>query len=1419
MPHQNGKTALGICVGASTIKLVSISSGENPQIIHKETVSHECNITAAMDSIFKRYPLINYDYACVTGRKFKDIINIPSITEPRAVELALEFSGGGNKPVDAVVSLGSESFILYQTNTDGAVIGVKTGNKCASGTGEFFLQQIRRMGLSAEEAAGIAMKAEPYRVSGRCSVFCKSDCTHALNKGVPRENVTSGLADMIAEKVADLFGALPSERVMLVGGMTKNTVVISRIRGRLPHLIIPDTADCFEALGAALYALQEKISLPEKIVIGSPASSFSTLPPIASAEKLVTFQSSHKEKAAAGDETVLGLDVGSTTTKAALVRTRDNAVLASIYLRTNGNPIEASRNCYNAILMELNGVPVKITGLGVTGSGRHIAGLHAGTDAIINEIIAHATGAAFYDKDVDTILEIGGQDAKYTYLVNGVPCDYAMNEACSAGTGSFLEEAAQETLGIDVLDIEKIALRGGAPPNFNDQCAAFIGSDIRNASHEISRDNIVAGLVHSICMNYNNRVRGPRKIGTKIFMQGGVCYNKAVPMAMASLLGRGIIVPPDPGLMGAFGVALETYNRIQMGLLEKTEFDLSDLACRTVEYGKTFICHGAMEHCDKKCSIATIGISGKLFPFGGICNKYYNQVHNIKIDPVPYDFVDRRQENLYADRSLPAMPNGKRVGIPASFYVNTLFPLYHDFFTTLGFTVVLSDEILHEGIQRSNSAFCFPALLAHGMLADLIKKGCDWYFLPEIKELSVEKSYSKSIGHQSSCITIQGEPYYMATAFREIRKKFLSPVLSWHLGWDSMKDQFAQMAISMGSSREAAESAYDSAVAKLEAFFELNNAMGKEALDAIEKDPEAIGVIIFGRSYNAFSADANMGIPRKFASRKIYCIPFDSLPFYDENSQENMTWASGQDILRGARFVEKHPRLFGAFITNFSCGPDSFLVTYFRDIMGMKPSLTIEIDNHTADAGINTRIEAFLDIIARYRAIGIQKEKKSSFVRADLVTKNGNSFFKTSGGEIVSVKDKRVKVLFPSMGRTTSLASSAVFESFGIRSEVVPMPSMRTLKLGRANTSCKECLPLTITIGGLLEYIEDRIDKNEYLLYFMPTAHGNCRFGQYYVFTNRLIDAYQYENVATLTLSTENNYCGLGALATIRIMKGLFIGDMMDDVRNAIIALAVDRKSALKLYDVEFAKILDELRRGGRHIYRVLRKTAKALSTIKLKTTIGKSKRVVMAGEIFVRRDELSSQAVVEALAARDIVVLRAPVMEWIRFVDARIRYDEKKKFSLRHSLEILTRRTLVNTIEKKMKRILEKSGLFHYEMINMNEVLETAGNFINRWFHGEVVLVIGRFFNDILKDFHGLISIGPFACLPTRVTESILTPESHTAGNDRIDALHNSMRLQSAVNLPFLSIESDGNQFPQIIDAQIEAFILQVERVHKQNL
>jgi predicted nucleotide-binding protein (sugar kinase/HSP70/actin superfamily) len=729
--------------------------------------------------------------------------------------------------------------------------------------------------------------------------------------------------------------------------------------------------------------------------------------------------------------------------------------------------------------------------------------------------------------------------------------------------------------------------------------------------------------------------------------------------------------------------------------------------------------------------------------------------------------------------------------------------------------VVLSDAVDAEGMRRVGASFCYPAELAHGLMMNLVRKNLDYIFLPQVAELHVEQGGDRAPGHQSTCIALQAEPFFLRSAFKDVQSRILTPVLNWSAGWDSMEDAFVRLGRELGCDRRRASAAYREAVAAQRKFFRHRKELGRAALMELERDPNRVGVVLFGRPYNTFAAEANMGIPRKFASRGVACIPFDCLPFHDRESLPGMTWAMGHDLVRAARFVKEHPQLFGAFVTNFSCGPDSFVVGYFRDIMQTKPSLTLEIDSHTADAGVNTRVEAFLDIVDRFRKLRLADPPQQPFRRATVVIDQGEGTFVASDGRHYSLRDPRVKLVMPSMGRTLSEAACAALRGLGMRAESVPLPDFQTLMQGRANTSCKECLPLILTTGSLLEYLERRREPGELLLYFMPTTNGNCRFSQYNVFLKRLIEKKRIENVAVFSLTTANGYGGMGAAATTKILKGLIVSDVMDDVRSALGALAVDRDEATAAFQQQWDAILDCLEHRCKGFYPLLRETAITLGSIRLKQPLAEAKRVLMAGEIFVRKDEFSSQRVVDALARRGIVAQRAPMMEWFRFVDYRVQHIDPRGRSPAARFRLAVRTFVLGQIERKIKRTLARSGLCQPDVIDIESIMNVGQHFVSKTFGGETILAVGRFFKDILRDFHGMISIGPFACLPTRVIESILTPESKIKDNRRLDDVPDCQRLQSLVSLPFLSIECDGNPFPQIIEAQLEAFCLQVERLH----
>ncbi len=1444
-PENRNQNILGICLGASTVSLVHLSvppnSQANPFVVKSRLYPHEGNPKATLLKALQNIDPGGFDKIVVTGRKFRHYLNLTSIPESQAVEHAYEFTRPRDVRCPAIVSAGGETFMVYVLNGQGRISNVITGNKCASGTGEFFLQQLRRMNVSLEEAAQFAVEEEPYPVSGRCSVFCKSDCTHATNKGISKSRVTAGLCGMMAGKILELLKNIDQENVMIVGGVVQNRTLVEYLSKEVRGLIIPEPAPYFEALGAALWAVdKETLALHHMdALFKNEHGSFDTLPPISDFTRFVEFKTIEKGTVSPKDQCILGLDVGSTTTKAILLRTRDNAILASVYLRTNGDPVGASRQCYGAILEQIeplvNPDEIHIIGLGVCGSGRQIAGLHALTDAVINEIIAHAQAAVYFDPHVDTILEIGGQDAKYTYIVNGVPADYAMNEACSAGTGSFLEESARESLGIRMEDIAEIALTAKNPPNFNDQCAAFIASDIKNAIHEgIGHNDIVGGLVYSICMNYANRVKGNRTVGKKIFMQGGVCYNRAIPSAMASLIGKPIVVPPEPGLMGAFGVALEVKKRIELGLIQPKLFDLKTLHNRPVTYGKSFICKGGKEKCDRKCEIAMVAIEDRSYPFGGACNRYYNLRRSISHDVQHLDLVRQRQELVfqkYGGGPVKTIGRPKRIGLSRSFMVNTYFPLYSTFFSELGVQTVLPEGPSQKGIDRRNAAFCYPGELAHGFFHSLLRQEIplDYIVMPCFKALPTQiKNFSSQV-----CPFVQGEPFYLQTAFKkeidELKQKgtrFFWPLLDLVNGDQDAGKPLIGIAREMGFGKKEAAMAFEKALARHRECLAGMKEIGKQALSELEQNPDRFAVVLFGRSYNAFPEEANMGIPHKLASRDVLVIPFDFLIFEGEESKEHMYWGMGQRLMKAARLVERHPQLFGTYITNFSCGPDSFLIGYFRDIMGRKPSLTLELDSHSADAGIETRIEAFIDIISSFRQIRGKvsaPETMAPFAPASFTGNNGILKIRTSSGGVVPINDSRVTILLPSMGKLSTESMAAVFRGAGIRATAHSPSDEAVLKLGRAHTSCKECLPLILTTGTLLDYIHHQRKKDEVVVYFMPTTSGPCRFGQYSVFMKDLIRKMEIPDVVLFSLSSENSYAGLGNGFERNAWIAVVLSDAMEDVRSMLLTAAKDIEKAGSVFDRAWQQLLKSLEKNDFSLLKQQLKTvSREIGEIPLKRPVSEVPVIALIGEIFVRRDDLSRQFITERMARLGFAVRCAPVSEWLYYVDhLAMKGLGEERLTPKDRIGVFIKNRFKIGYETQIRSILAGSGLIHEDPVDISTVIRNGARYISQNLTGEAILTVGSALAEVAEHACGVISIGPFGCMPTRLSEAILN-EAMTR-DTKILLNPENRRLKTVLagmeDLPFLCIESDGSPFPQIINAKLETFCLRAERLHDRML
>ncbi len=1433
---QRAHNAWGICIGAVTLSAVQMTRHpDGPVVTARHALPHAGDPQGALAGFLGEHAIEGS--VAITGRRLAQGINLTLISEPMAVERAYRFLHDPATPhAPAIVSAGGETFLAYLLDATGHVMNVVSGNKCASGTGEFFLQQLGRLDIPLSELADWDPATPAYEVSGRCSVFCKSDCTHATNKGVPKPQVVAGLARMMAKKVLELLAQVPEKAgIWLVGGASLNTPMVAALREEIPDLWIPPTAHGFEALGAALHALEQQTRpLPARSsALFQPRSPrYHRLGPLTEAASQVDFKQMPRGTLQPGESCILGLDVGSTTTKAVLLRPRDQALVAAVYLRTNGDPVAAARACYREIMAQVTervgDHDLPLIGLGTTGSGRAIAGLHAASDDVVNEIIAHAAAAAHFDPEVDTLFEIGGQDAKYTLLAQGVPVDYAMNEACAAGTGSFLEEAARETLDVPMAQIAESALAAPAAPNFSDQCSAFIAADIQNAVQEgWQRNEVMAGLVYAIAQNYLNRVKGPRPVGHNIFMQGGVCYNRAVPLAMAKLLGRPIVVPPDPGLMGAFGVALVVARRIERGQSPSRSYDLAVLAERDVKRKSAFICGGGRDKCDRKCEVSRLQIAGRTRPFGGACSLYDNLRRHLRVDQKALNLVQARQELIWdpAHRTIPpGMQRRGRIGMSRSFMMQLFHPLFATFFARLGFEPVLADEVCPAGVEKRQAPFCYPAEQSHGWLADLLQRGggLDGLFLPHIKALPAMADQTSA----QLCPLVQGEGDMLKATFaRELTASRLPlhrPLLDFTRGLDQGQEPLLELARRLGVEPRQARAAWDAAHAAQHRVMAANRELGRKFLAELKADPARIGVVLLSRPYNGLTRDGHMGIPNKLASRGIPILPFDALPLEGERSFRHMYWGSGQGLLAAARLVARHPQLYALWVSNFSCGPDSFLIGYFRDLMGRKPCLTLELDSHTADAGLETRIEAFLDIIAGARAGGADFRAPAAPrpTPARVGTDQGGLRVTTGAGEVLPLTDSRVTILVPEVGEIMTRALVAAFRSSGYHAVGHPPNDAELLALGRSHSSGKECLPLTLTVGTLINYTQRLRRTDEVVVYFMPTASGPCRFGQYSVFMEDLIRNKGLADVALLSPTSENSYGGLGPAFTRRAWWATILADELEDMRAMLLANASDGESAMALFRCECSALMASLEHGEwRTLCRRLEQAAENLATIPLRRPIAEVPVVSLSGEIYVRREPLSRQFLTERLAQRGIAVSCVPTAEWLHYSDNLVtRGLVDYRMGLREGLMFHLKRHLMERDERTLKRILARAGLTRPHPIPLAELLRNGARHVAPALTCETILTVGGALTDVATRVSGVIAMGPFGCMPNRLAESILKRTMHADTKRQI--LNGDGRayrvLEGMGDLPFLAIESDGAPFSQTVEARLEAFCLQVDRLHR---
>ena len=868
--------------------------------------------------------------------------------------------------------MGGETSKFIRLDSDGRILDYETNGDCAAGTGSFIDQQATRLRYQVEEIGAIALGAtSAARIAGRCSVFAKTDMIHAQQKGATPPEILRGLSDAVARnfKASISKGKPVVPPVAFIGGLAANGSVVRALReafGLGEEFIVPEAYAWFGAVGAAVLARDEPapISLDlMRLTAGGPAATFPTLPPL-SLDRVTLLRDRVAPYRTPSDdrqvEVCLGIDIGSVSTNFALVDEAGRLV-KEIYVRTDGRPIEVV-SCGLRDLRAEFGDRIRIVGVGTTGSGRELIGELVGADAIHDEITAHKTGAVHVARTltgeaVDTIFEIGGQDAKFIRVEDGVVVDFTMNEACAAGTGSFLEEQA-ERLGVAIVgEFSSLALSSRAPIRLGERCTVFMEQDV-NAHLKCGAGvpDLVAGLAYSVALNYLNRVVRGRRIGEAIYFQGGTAYNDSVAAAFATLLGKRIIVPPHNGVVGAIGAALLAWSAItrSSGRSRFRGFDLSQ-----VRYSlREFICRA----CSNVCDMQEFNVEGVKTYWGDKCSWKFRRRPKTEHRPVIEDLPALRDRLCWSEPG--ASGSGLRVGVPRAMGFYDYFPFWRALLETLGCQVVLSEptnrQIAQVGQEWAVAEPCFPVKVAHGHLADLMGRGVDLILLPNI--VDAEAPAWTTASHL--CPWNQTLPFVLRSVERaaEWRDRLLIPTVRFRQGREAVGESLRDLCGRLGASWRAGARAVQRAYAAQDAFAAALRTAGEQALTTLAERGE-MGIILLGRSYNIYDRSINLDLTGKLRDHYgINVIPLDFLPLEGEDISDlndNMYWNSGRRILAAARIAGRHSGVDLIYITNFKCGPDSYIKHFVGAGVG-RPFLTIQFDGHGNDAGMMTRCEAYL---------------------------------------------------------------------------------------------------------------------------------------------------------------------------------------------------------------------------------------------------------------------------------------------------------------------------------------------------------------------------------------------------------------------------------------------------------------------------
>ncbi|MBI4860267.1 MAG: hypothetical protein HY815_08390 [Candidatus Riflebacteria bacterium] len=965
--------------------------------------------------------------------------------------------------------------------------------------------------------------ARAATIAGRCAVFAKSDMIHLQQKGTPTEEIAYGLCMAICRNalMTLLKGRELTMPVVIAGGCARNRGIVRAFEELLAlsdpaHFLVSPHPGLEGALGAALEAREHpagpldlaalRQAVPAALEAHDQGRSVS-LAPLPEAGSTPGAQEPERSY----DEPMdgfLGVDVGSVSTDLVVLGT-DGSILSAVYLPTRGHPVEAVQRGL-AILRDRFKGGLRVIGCGTTGSGRHLAARLIGADVVKNEITCQLLGAGQYFDDVDTIFEIGGQDSKFISTRDGQVADFVMNKICAAGTGSFIEEQARE-MEIDVFrDFARCAFRARKPRDLGSRCTVFMETEIVNSLSEgASVDDVCGGLAYSIVNNYLEKVVGNRPVGRSIVFQGGVASNAAVVAAFQQVLGRPIKVHPYNRISGAIGAAIASRELAKEGRVSC--FKGLDTGPRPSL--KSFEC----KQCSNSCEVNVIEVASERIFFGDTCERYTSRgTTSSKESPIANlaEEYHSRCEQYFPRANPRGVPT---VGLPRASTLLGYLPFWGTFFTHLGFHPVLSlsssQETLELGLKHLPVGVCLPIKLMAGHANALLQQGVDFVFVPAVVVLPGDvpsRSYA--------C------PYTMAVPFmisNRMSSRTLEPPV-YLTDEETFANGFAECRAALGVTRLQLREAFRAASVAQAGFDE---SFAKWTAGHCQKGRHRFLFGVLGKPYNTFDAFLNLNLFERLRKLDILAVPLRYLPIDWRSQGSDLPWRLSADIHRAALALASEERIFPVTISNFGCGPDAFTFKRIGEALQERPHLILEFDEHRGEAGLVTRLEAFVDQIEGTRGRAVSPRGPRS---------------EESDPREMPGKGARVRLPYFA---DHAFAFSGLWKSQGYDAQVLPLPDEGICALGEKHSLGKECHPYAMIAGDLLDLHRKHPDED--LVFYFPNSAVPCLLQQYGRGMQILLNELGIKNLKVCSPTGTELFSEFGIDACDTFYQGLFAIELL----------------------------------------------------------------------------------------------------------------------------------------------------------------------------------------------------------------------------------------------------------------------------------